>query len=108
MDKRKTENTWFTPPEHLSYFNKDGLINIFQHCGYKLASLQADFPIEIFLANKHSNYWKERVLGKEAHLSRVFCENHLIEKNINDYIEYSKAAAQLGFGRQLIAYAIQL
>ncbi len=100
-----TKNTWFSPPEHLSYFNRQGLNNILEHCGYRILSLQADFPIELFLANPNSNYWKDRSLGKAAHLTRVFCENHLIENDINAYIEYSEAAGKLGFGRDLIAYA---
>jgi SAM-dependent methyltransferase len=104
--RNNTTNTWFSPPEHLSYFNKDGLTNILHHCGYKILSMQADFPIEIFLANNHSNYSKDRSLGKQAHLSRVFCENHLIETNITDYLEYSQAAGKLGFGRELITYAV--
>jgi SAM-dependent methyltransferase len=106
VEKGLTRNTWFAPPEHLNYFNNEGLINILKLCGYKILSLQADFPIELFLANPHSNYWKDRALGKGAHLTRVFCENFLIEKNVQAYIEYSEAAAKLGFGRELIAYAV--
>jgi SAM-dependent methyltransferase len=105
LNRNSTTNTWFSPPEHLTYFNKNGLINILHHCGYRILTIQADFPIELFLANSHSNYSKDRSLGKQAHLSRIFCENHLIETNINDYLEYSQAAGKLGFGRELIAYA---
>lgn len=105
VDKGHTTNTWFSPPEHLSYFNSEGLSNLLVHCGYKVESLQADFPIELFLANPHSNYWKDRSLGKGAHLTRVFCENFLIEKDIKTYIDYSEAAGKLGFGRELIVYA---
>lgn len=105
VERGDTRNTWFSPPEHLSYFNKQGLANLLGHCGYEVISIQADFPIELFLANQHSNYWKDRSLGKGAHLTRVFCENHLIEKDTEAYIEYSEAAAKLGFGRELIAYA---
>lgn len=108
LNRNSTKNTWFAPPEHLSYFNKTGLTNILNHCGYQILALQADFPIELFLANEHSNYSKDRSLGKQAHLSRIFCENHLIESNINDYLEYSQAAGKLGFGRELIAYATPL
>lgn len=106
INRNSTANTWFSPPEHLSYFNKIGLINILNHCGYEIFSMQADFPIEIFIANNHSNYSKDRSLGKQAHLARIFCENHLIETDIHDYIEYSQAAGKLGFGRELIAYAL--
>ena len=108
LNRNSTTNTWFAPPEHISYFNKAGLTNILHHCGYQIVSLQADFPIELFLANNHSNYSKDKILGKQAHLSRIFCENHLIESNINDYLEYSQAAGKLGFGRELIAYATPL
>ncbi len=104
VEEGYAENTWFAPPEHLSYFNNQGLTQLLAHCGYELLSLQANFPIELFLANQHSNYWKDKTLGKSAHLTRVFCENHLIEKNISDYIQYTESAAKLGFGRELIAY----
>lgn len=104
QEKGFTQNTWFSPPEHLSYFNQVSLLETLEHCGYRLLSLQADFPIELFLANKNSNYWADRSLGKGAHFARVFCENHLINKNIRDYINYSEAAAKLGYGRTLVAY----
>jgi SAM-dependent methyltransferase len=104
LEQNKTVNTWFSPPEHLSYFNKDSLKNLFSHCGYKILSLQADFPIEIFICNEHSNYTRNRDLGKQANLTRIFCENHLIETSVDDYIKYSEAAGKLGFGRTLIAY----
>jgi hypothetical protein len=76
-----------------------------EFCGYQVLSIQADFPIEVFLANSHSNYWRNRDLGNEAHKARVFCENYLIEKSVSDYVSYSEAQAKLGFGRELIAYA---
>lgn len=108
VEKGLTENTWFSPPEHLSYFSADGLSRLLEHCGYRVISTQADFPIELFLANPHSNYWKDRSLGKGAHLTRIFCENHLINKNVDAYIKYSEAAANLDFGRTLITYAVPL
>jgi SAM-dependent methyltransferase len=104
LKRGDTKNTWFAPPDHLSYFNKKGLINMLEFCGYSLLSLQADFPIEIFLANEHSNYVLNKNLGRKAHLARVFCENHLIESDIKSYIQYAEAMGNLGFGRQLIAY----
>ena len=106
MARGNTQSSWFAPPEHLSYFNRDGLLNLLQHCGYRVLSLQTGFPIEVFLANPHSNYAKDRKLGKEAHLARVFCENHLIEQGVEAYVDYAEAAGRLGFGRDLLAYAV--
>ena len=98
-------NTWFAPPEHLSYFNRASLVNILTYTGYTIKSLQADFPIELFLVNPNSNYWKDRQLGKGAHHTRVFCKNFLIDSDIDAYINYSEAAGQLGWGRELIVFA---
>jgi SAM-dependent methyltransferase len=105
VERGDTTNTWFNAPEHLSYFDSASLSSLLDHCGYRLLSLQADFPIELFLANPHSNYWRDRSLGKAAHLTRVFCENYLIGEDIDAYIQYSEAAGKLGFGRELIVYA---
>jgi len=66
--------------------------------------MQADYPIEQLLLNDHSNYWKNKSLGKSAHKTRVICTNFLIEKNIQRFIDYSEAAADLEFGRLLTAY----
>jgi 2-polyprenyl-3-methyl-5-hydroxy-6-metoxy-1,4-benzoquinol methylase len=103
-----TSNTWFTPPDHLSYFNRDGLTKILLHCGFQIISLQANFPIEVFLINPNSNYWKDKNLGNGAHMTRVFCENYLIEKDMDAYITLSEAAAKLEYGRELIVYAKKL
>lgn len=97
-------NTWFCPPEHISYFNHKNIVSLLQDCGYEILSLQADFPIEVFQLNPHSDYWKDRNLGKGAHLARAHCENFLMNQNLDDYIAYSEAAGKIGFGRGLILY----
>ena len=99
-----TEETWISPPEHLSYFNTNSLKALLDNQGFALLSLQADFPIEQFLINKHSNYCKNRDFGKGAHLTRVIVTNYLADKNIDRMIDYQEAAADLEFGRLLTAY----
>jgi SAM-dependent methyltransferase len=100
-----TEETWVNPPEHLSYFNTKSLKALLENQGFELLSLQADFPIEQFLINENSNYWKNRKLGKGAHLTRVIVTNYLAEKSLDRLIDYQEAAADLEFGRLLTAYA---
>ena len=99
-----TEETWISPPEHLSYFNANSLKALLANQGFVLLSLQADFPIEQFLINKHSNYFKNRDFGRDAHLTRVKVSNYLADKNLDRMIDYQEAAADLEFGRQLTAY----
>ena len=100
-----TGNTWFLPPEHLSYFNRASLLELLSHCGFNVLSFQANFPIEIFLANSHSNYVKNREFGKGAHDARVAIQNFLISTDIDGYIKYAESAGNLGFGRDLVVYA---
>lgn len=105
LERGLTDKTWFAPPEHLSYFNNKTLATFLEHCGYRLISMQADFPIEVFLTNPHSNYCRDRSLGKAAHQSRLLVENYLVGEDIDAYIAYASAAGRLGFGRDLTAYA---
>ena len=99
-----TDETWVSPPEHLNYFNSNSLRSLLDNQGFDLLSLQADFPIEQFLLNEHSNYWKNRKLGKEAHQTRVMVTNYLAQKNLERMIDYQEAAADLEYGRSLTAY----
>ena len=99
-----TSETWINPPEHLSYFNIKSLRNLISHVGLKIISIQADFAIEQLLLCDHTNYWKDRNLGKYAHSLRLDCSNYLAAKDIQRYIEYREAAADLEFGRLLIAF----
>lgn len=105
-ERGMTSNTWFVPPEHLSYFNRTSLLELLSHCGFSALSLQANFPIEIFLANPHSNYVRNRELGKGAHNARVAIQNFLISTDIDGYIKYAESAGNLGFGRDLVVYAV--
>ena len=103
-DLNYTKETWVSPPEHLNYFNKRGLKSLLESQGFHLLSLQADFPIEQFLINEHSNYWKDRRLGKGAHLTRILITNYMADQSLDRMIDYREAAADLEFGRLLTAY----
>lgn len=105
VERGMTGNTWFVPPEHLSYFNRTSLLKLLSHCGFRVRSFQADFPIEIFLVNPHSNYARNRELGKGAHNARVAIQNFLMSTDIDGYIKYAESAGNLGFGRDLVVYA---
>lgn len=99
-----TEETWVSPPEHLTYFNTTSLKALMESQGFELVSLQSDYPIEQFLINEHSNYWRNRELGKGAHRARVIVTNYLASKDLGRLIDYQEAAADLEFGRLLTAY----
>jgi 2-polyprenyl-3-methyl-5-hydroxy-6-metoxy-1,4-benzoquinol methylase len=97
-----SENTWFCPPQHIHYFQFDSIVALLKATGFILVSCQAEFAIEQFLVNKHSNYSKDKNLGKEAHLARCKISNFLIEQDIEKYIRLREAHADLGFGRNIL------
>lgn len=100
-----TQETWVSFPDHINYFNYDSLTQTVLQLGFEVLSVQADFPIEVFLLNSHSNYSKRKELGKEAHMARLRASNYLLKKDISLYKTYSEVAAQLEYGRQLTIYA---
>lgn len=104
-ERELTDNTWFTPPEHLHYFNVESLQALFLSVGYEIDTLMTDFPIELFISNQHSNYAKTKNLGKQAHFARVMNDNFIFEQGIDNYVRYYSACANVNIGRQVIIYA---
>ncbi len=97
---------WVHPPDHLSYFNFDNLPKLLEATGFKVVNMLADFPIEFFLANKHSNYIKDRSKGKDAHLSRIMLSKLIYQRGLDKYIKWSEGLAAAGVGRTCIAFAV--
>lgn len=104
LEKKLSENTWFKPPEHLHYFNFTSMKNFLSDLGYEVKVIMSDFPIELFLLNKHSNYVANKNFGKQAHYARAIANNYLMSKGPEKYVNFFQACAELDFGRQIIVY----
>lgn len=96
---------WVHPPDHLSYFNFNNLRLVLEATGYKVIKMLADFPIELFLTNEHSNYIIDRSKGKAAHESRVMISKLIYQRGLDNYIKWSEGLAAAGIGRTCIAFA---
>jgi SAM-dependent methyltransferase len=105
VEKKHTDETWFSPPEHINYFTFSSFRAVLENRGFKIVELIAGFPIEIFLFNEHSNYWKDRKKGRQAHMTRVHVDNFLMDQGIDKYIRMMSASAECNFGRAIIAFA---
>jgi len=79
QQKKVTRRYWEAYPDHLVYFTRSSLISLCSASGWAVHKVLADFPIEWFLLNQHSNYCEDRSVGKQAHAARVFLENFLEE-----------------------------
>jgi 2-polyprenyl-3-methyl-5-hydroxy-6-metoxy-1,4-benzoquinol methylase len=105
VEKGFSTETWFVPPDHLNYFTFASLAALLESTGYHVVAQLADFPIELFLCNQHSNYCFDRSKGPEAHKARVLVDNFLVAQGWEAYVEYASAAAKCGYGRSIEAFA---
>ncbi len=95
---------WVQAPDHISYFNRHGLSALAQSCGFKEACVLADFPIDLFLFNEHTNYTRRLDVGKSCHQARVDVENLFHALSPEATIQMYKAMADLGVGRQIMGF----
>lgn len=97
---------WEAYPDHLIYFSRESLISLCQNTGWVTEKVIADFPIEWFLINDHSNYARDKTLGKQAHKARIFLENFLDNEITakNDLINFYESMSKIGQGRQIIGF----
>lgn len=96
--------TWIAPPDHLNYFNSNSLKVFLERHNFEILSMQADFPIELFLTNILTNYHFDKTLGKFAHESRLILNEYLSTYNIDALIRMQEIQAELDYGRDLVAY----
>jgi SAM-dependent methyltransferase len=95
---------WVAIPDHLFYFDSKTLRKTCENMGYVCHDVLADFPIDFFLMNSHSNYIQNKSLGKEAHNSRVSLENLLSQNSPAEINEFYSSMAKVGLGRDLTIF----
>jgi len=93
---------WLAFPDHLSYFNKDGLESLAKDAGWNIERTITAYPIDTNLFNPNTNYIKNRSLGKSCHNSRVTIENLLHSISVEKTNKLYEAMAELGLGREII------
>lgn len=95
---------WVGPPDHLSYFNYSGLQKIAAATKWECLKVTADFPIEWYLFDPHSNYIRDKSVGKGAHRARVQLENLINSSAPEKATKFWEALADIGMGRNLTCY----
>lgn len=93
---------WVTVPDHLNYFSEKSLLNLVEEIGFEELGSYADFPIEWFLFNSHSNYVDNPLLGKQAHLSRVAIDSLITSNEDFEAVKnFWSALSKIGQGRTI-------
>jgi len=95
---------WFAPPEHLNYFTFSSLEQCLKSKGFKIEFFLGMIPIEMYLLNENSHYYKDKKKGKGAYKASCLFEEYMMSQGIENYVEYMKAAAKCNFGRRILAY----
>jgi 2-polyprenyl-3-methyl-5-hydroxy-6-metoxy-1,4-benzoquinol methylase len=90
-------------PDHLHYFTASSLKLLLKQSGFRFLDGIADFPIEWFIANKHSNYASNQTLGKDAHRARIFIETLINKRNSQLALALWRSLFELGEGRSITA-----
>jgi SAM-dependent methyltransferase len=95
---------WIAIPDHISYFNRDGLTALCDEAGWRTQCVLGDFPIDFSLFNESTNYVENKSAGKSCHRVRVAVENlmHAVSPEKTNVLY--EALADLGMGRQLIGF----
>jgi len=95
---------WIAYPDHLSYFNKHGLVNLLNDCNFTLIDLITDLPIDFNLFNEDTNYIEDKPKGRNVHLARVEIENFLSKISVEQTINIYRTFADMGIGRNMIGF----
>jgi len=101
---RISSEYWFNPPGHLNFFTLTSLKEVLKSCGFRIVKTLADFPIELFLLNKYSNYVVDKSKGAEAHNARVVMERYLMDHGTDRYVDFMSISAEVGLGRTIIVF----
>lgn len=95
---------WVALPDHLSYFDAKSLRATVEANGWDCKAVTADFPIDWFLMNEHSNYVENPKAGKAAHHARVDIENLINQQSTSAVLSFWIALAEIGMGRNISAF----
>lgn len=94
---------WVAVPDHLSYFNAEGLRSLAVEAGWKHCRTVSDFPIDFNLFNPEANYVEDRSRGKGAHQQRQSLDRLFVSISEEKTLDLYEALAKMGLGRSIIA-----
>lgn len=95
---------WVRIPDHINYFNLNGLDNLMEAAGFSRYRAGCDYPIDFDLFNENTNYVKNPEVGKASHRARIKIENMLHRISIEKTADLYETLAEMGLGRNITGY----
>jgi len=97
-----TKPYWVESPDHVSYFNNDGLKNVCDAAGFLCVDMLSAYMNEFFLLNPRTNYVEDKSTGKSCHYVRVAQENLFHSISPAKTIAMYRSLGDMGIGRVII------
>lgn len=95
---------WIALPDHINYFDKQGLQHLVKCAGLKIIHGETSFPMEMFLL-MGDNYLKNKELGRKSFKKVVQMERILRKYDSGLLSQLYEALYNSAIGRSLIVYA---
>ncbi len=93
---------WVVRPDHISYFNSEGLIRLCEASGFECVDLLGDQLIEFSAMNPNTNFIRDKSVGKACHFARVAQENFLHGISPEKTLAMYRVFGEMGLGREII------
>ena len=93
---------WVVPLDHISYFNKVGLINLCKDVGLNCVDYLSDILIEFSALNPNTNYFENKSVGKSCHFARIAQEHIFHSISPKKTIELYRILGEMELGRSII------
>jgi SAM-dependent methyltransferase len=104
IKEHKLQPYWIALPDHLNYFDKQGIENLLQRTGFEVIHGETSFPMEMFLL-MGDNYLEDRSVGKRSFNKVVEMESILRMYNPGLVSDLYASLYQCGIGRSMVLYA---
>jgi len=101
--EHKIEPYWIALPDHLNYFDRQGIENLVKRAGFSIIHGETSFPMEMFLL-MGDNYLQDKSLGKASFQKVVAMEKILRNYRSRLVSDLYTSLYTCGIGRSNILY----
>jgi 2-polyprenyl-3-methyl-5-hydroxy-6-metoxy-1,4-benzoquinol methylase len=95
---------WIAIPDHISYFTPTSLKKTASETGWNCLSIQADYPIDWYLAHQGSNFVTDSSNGAAAHQARLQIEFLIGNAGYKAANQFYESLANVALGRNITAF----
>ncbi len=95
---------FFAPPDHLNYFNTLSLTGYLEKKRFQFVDAFCDYPLEQFLLDERTNYYKHKEFGAISHSLNVMLTDALVKKSLPKALNLFRCFFENGIGRNIYAF----